>query len=862
MTARIKIPLALAVLLAAGAALLVLSSRPGDARPATSGPLSPLEEPLDAMLTRQLSGNPNVDLTSAYRRAIAQRSALARDTRSAAPGVAAAKWELMGPHSIGGRILDIAIDPERADTAYTAAASGGVWRTTNGGKTFESIWPDDLTQAIGSIAITPDGTLYVGTGETGPGGGSITYGGDGVFMSRDRGKTWENIGLRGSSRISEVLVDPADPKKIWVAASGPLFKPGGERGLFRSEDGGKSWKLVHKGDNETTGAVDLAINPKDPKVMYVAMWDHLRTPDVRQYNGLGSGLYKSVDGGDTWARIGAGTPFVAPNPQIGRLGVALAPTEPDTLYVQSSGPSGAFTGFYKSTNGGTTFTPAADTDQALGGPFVYGWWFGRVWVDPKDAQHVFVAGVNLLESSDGGTTFGVGGAGVHADQHAMAWDPKVADRVYLGNDGGFYRSDDNGGEWVKSEYEPYSQLYSIDVGEQDPSRLVAGLQDNGVNRSYPEEWNSYVGGDGERALINPSDQEIVYGCYQYGECAKSTSGGDSPEFFTERVVGTRKNWFTPIEFDPSDPSILYTGSEILSRSEDNADTWIPISPDLTNGSGKETNPLFRNYGTITTIAPATRETGKIYVGTDDGNLWYTDDGGTVWTKAADPDLPKAWVTRVEVDKRDKNIAYVTYSGFRQGEDAAYLLRTSDGGASWENITGDLPKAPLNDVNIVGDDIVVAGDLGVFVTRDLGRTWLKIGSNLPLAPVHEMRYHAGTNTLTVATFGRSIFRVDYSAIDKAPTPAPVAKPGSRVRLLPAACVRGGKLRLKIRTPATERLTKVTLTVGKKRFVVKGKKIRRTITLKVGKSAKVKLAARAKSGKKFSDSRSYRACKTRR
>jgi photosystem II stability/assembly factor-like uncharacterized protein len=858
MTARLKFPLLLAVLAAAGALLLPALRSDGATTAAPLPKASPLEEPFDAVLGRQLSGDPDVDLGAAFQRASREARAIASQTADKAPGVAAAKWELIGPHNIGGRLLDIALDPDKPDTAYVASAGGGVWKTENAGRTMQPAWPDDLPQAIGAIAMTRDGVLYAGTGETGPGGGSMTYGGNGVYRSADRGRTWQNIGLRESSRIAEIVVDPADPKKIWVAASGPLYKPGGERGLYLSTDGGDTWTLKLAGDNDTTGATDIAINPQDPKVMYVAMWDHQRTPDQRLYNGVGSGLYKSTDGGESFSRIGAGTVFLLPNPQIGRLGIALAPSEPDTLYVQSSGPAGAFTGFYKSTDAGATFTPAADTDQALGGPFVYGWWFGRVWVDPKDPDHVFVAGVNLLESDDGGTSFRVGGAGVHADQHAMAWDPRVGGRVYLGNDGGFYRSDDNAGEWVKSEYEPYSQFYSIDVSEQDASRIVGGLQDNGVNRSYPDEWNSYVGGDGLAARIAPDNQDVVFGCYQYGECSKSTDGGDSARSFTNEVVGTRKNWFTPLEFDPCDPQVMYTGSEILSRSTDQGETWVPASPDLTNGPGKETNPLFRNYGTITTVSSPCAETGKIYVGTDDGNLWYTDDGGTIWTKAADPDLPDAWVTRVEADTRDKNIAYVTYSGFRSGDEKTYVFRTGDGGASWDNISGNLPSAPVNDINIVGDDLVVATDVGVFVTRDLGRTWLKIGSGLPVTTIYELRFNKATNHLYAATFGRSLYKVDYASLDRAPAAPPKTARPRKVRLLGAGCVRAGKLRVKVKAPKGARLKTVTLTAGKRKVVLKGRRIKRPVTIRTRGAVKVRLRATARSGKRFSDSRTYRRC----
>nr|MDQ4125659.1 glycosyl hydrolase [Actinomycetota bacterium] len=387
--------------------------------------------------------------------------------------------------------------------------------------------------------------------------------------------------------------------------------------------------------------------------------------------------------------------------------------------------------------------------------------------------------MTLLESTDGAETFSAQPIGSlsdevpHADQHAMAWDPKVPNRVYLGNDGGVYRSDENGAAetWRFGDYQPFSQLYTLDVSAQDPARKVAGLQDNGSIRSWGDggQWNEYLTGDGQRTLIKPTDQNVVYACYQYGECAVSTDGGENMEYFTEKVVSARKNWTTPIEFDPEDPETIYTGGEIMNTSEDQGQTFVPISPDLSNGPGKETNPLFRNYGTLTTIAPAGKSTGTIYAGTDDGNLWYTHDQSnpSAWTKADDVDPPKAWITRVEVDRRDPQVAYVSYSGFRSGDDAAYVLRTTDGGASWDDITGDLPHAPVNDINVIGDSVFVASDFGVFATRDAGATWLKVGRNLPLAPIFELRHHAATNRLYAGTFGRSIWSIDLAELDKAP-----------------------------------------------------------------------------------------------
>src|SRR3954453_17417491 len=719
-----------------------------------------LQEPSDVLLSRELFGSDTSDPAEVSRRAQAQARELGARTRAVDPSLAAAQWQLVGPTNVGGRVLDIAVDPAAADTIFIASAGGGVWKSTDAGSTFSSVWPVDAAQAIGALSMTPSGVLYAGTGEAGPGGGSLTYGGTGVYRSDDRGATWRRIGLEGTSRISRIVIDPTNERRIFVAATGNLYKPGGERGLYRSDDGGDSWKLVLAGENATTGATDLAIDPKNPKVMYAAVWDALREPDRSTYNGMGSGVFKSTDGGDTWTRIDQ--PFLGPSPEMGRIGVTVASA--NTLYAGAAGPSGGQNGFFRSTDGGATFTPSSSADL-VNADYVYGWWFGRVWTDPKDPNAVWVAGVNMAKSTDGGQTWDSPG-GFHADQHAMAWDPKKPGRVYLGNDGGLYRSDDNGSNWKFARYMPLSIPYSVDVGEQDPSRVTTGLQDNGSNRSWggknPDDWNEFYGGDGQRTLINPRDQKIVYGCLQYGDCAVSTDEGKNMSSFGDSVVSSRKNWFTPIEFDPEDPHTIYTGGEIMSRSSDDAGSFTPISGDLSTGRGRETNPLFKNYGTITTIAPAGLSTKTIYAGTDDGNLWYTHDLGSTWTKATDPDLPKAWITRVEVEKGRPNTAYVTYSGFRQDDDAAYVFMTNDGGKSWRSITFNLPKAPVNDINHVGRRLVVATDVGVFYLRN--ERWLKYGSGLPLAPGFELRYPARSHSLFAGTFGRGIYRIPTGPLE--------------------------------------------------------------------------------------------------
>jgi photosystem II stability/assembly factor-like uncharacterized protein len=743
----------------------------------TLGELGVQPVPGDAALLRTAGKTATVP-TGAFARA--RRQALATTTT---PGT----WRLQGPTNVGGRILDVVVDPLANDSVYVATATGGVWHSNNAGRTFTSVWPDDLVQTIGALAIASDGTLYAGTGEAGPGGGSLTYGGTGLYRSRDGGTTWQPIGLDKSERIGRIVVDPADPDRVWVAANGPLFSAGGERGLFRSDDGGDTWELVLEGATATAGAVDIALDPEDSATVYAAFWDRLRKPDSRDYTGGGSALYRSTDGGATWNAIG--TPLFGPDaPHVGRLGVAVAPG--GIVYVVTSTVDGATQGFYTSTDGGDTFVLKLDV-EIVQGAYVYGWWFGRVYVDPKDPKHVFTTGVNLSESTDGGDSFSAPN-GIHSDQHGMAWDPKVEDRVYLGNDGGFYRSDDNGDTWEHGEYMPWNQLFSIDVSQQRPDRIVGGLQDNGGNRSWdpdgetaPSNWNDVTGGDGTEMRINPENDEMVYGCSQYGACMVSTDGGNNRTSWGDSVVGERKNWLTPIEFDRGDPSTVYTASYAVHRSTDNGQSWEVISPDLTDGEqgSTETNPLFRNYDTVSTIATTTADVGFLLVGTDDGHLWYTHDNAanpiTSWTEVDDADLPKAYVTSVAVDQTDPDVAYAAYSGFRGGEGGAHVFRSADRGVTWDDVSGDLPDAPVGKVLPIGNDLFAGTDVGVFVSHDLGAHWLRVGSGMPMAPIWDLAYQAKTHTLYAANFGRGAFTIPLASITQPPVcSCPVPKGGPK------------------------------------------------------------------------------------
>lgn len=677
----------------------------------------------------------------------------AADQARGTPG-AGGSWRTEGPTNVGGRVTGVAVDPRQADTVYIGAASGGVWKSTDKATTLTSVWPERNPQAIGAVAAGSDGAVYVGTGEANPGGGSITYEGDGVYKSTNRGRTWQRLGLRASATISLIAVDPANPRRIFVAATGSLFRPGGERGVYRSLDGGRTWQRVLAGANDTTGANSVVIDPKNPRRVWATLWDRRRQPDLRRYGGVGSGLFRSGDGGTTWQRL---ENVVVPTPdddiglrsdaRLGRIGIGVAPSNPDRVYVLTSTYSqfGDVRGFYVSDNGGDSFTTATKPPSNV--PF---WWTGHLWVDPANPDRLFMPSASLRESADAGKTWTTN-QGTHVDHHTMAWDPKVPGRVYEGNDGGIYHSDTAGasGSWVKATNEPFTQFYSVAVSAQDAGRISGGTQDNGSLRTWNGvRWNAYNGGDGEANLIHPVNQNIVYSCSQFGSCSRSTDAGDT---LTDLLgaEGERFNWFSPLEFHPADPSVVYFGSNRLNRSTDGLN-FTPISPDLTGGPGRdEVYP----FGTLTTVAASKAAPDTVLVGSDDGRVSLTRDQGGSWSPVL-KDQP--WVTRVKFDERDPRRAFATLSGYRAEGRGGHVLYSRDGGEAWRDVSGNLPEVPVNDL-VIGPFglLLIATDVGVFVGTPVGRAWLRLGE-LPLASVTDIEFHAGSGRLFAATFGRGIY----------------------------------------------------------------------------------------------------------
>lgn len=671
------------------------------------------------------------------------------------------RWQFVGPRNIGGRVNDLVLDVD-GRRLLAATSGGGVWASTDGGRRWQTAWGDRMPAAVGALAVAKSGAIYAGTGEAFPGNGFPTHGGNGVYRSDDRGRTWRHLGLAGSERVGRIAVDPRDSKRVFVAATGPGFRAGGERGLYRSTDGGRRWTLVLPGANATTGAVDVVIDPTDSRRVFATMWDRVRQPDQRAYFGVGSGLFRSLDGGSTWSRIGL--PYFAPNPGLGRMAVEIAPSDPQRVYVVASSVNGANGGFYVSRNGGDTFSPEPGAVLADSTLFT-GAHFGRISVDPRDPDHVLVGLVALIESRSAGASWVVHPYDkIHVDHQAFVWDPRRPDRWWVGGDAGVFRTDDDGDTFEAGVDQPWTQLYSVDVAETDPRRVVGGAQDTGELRSWGEDddgrpiWDDISGGtDGMAMRIDPDDQDVVYACAQYGWCQVSYDGGDTSRDYRDDIVGVMKNWVVPLELDPVDNDVVYTASDIVHRSTDQARTWEPISPRLTGAPGRETNGFFYHYGTVTTVAPAGGESATIYAGTDDGRVWVTRDDGGSWTRLSG--LPSLWVNRIKVDPRDPTgrTAYVALSGLRVGDATPYLYLTRDAGSTWTKVSAGLPPGQVNDVDFALGKVVVATDTGVLATRDL-RRWTAAAPGLPLAVATEVRWLPRARLLYVSTFGRGVWRV--------------------------------------------------------------------------------------------------------
>ena len=662
-------------------------------------------------------------------------------------------WEFAGPINIGGRVTDIEMFPDDLNTIFVGAASGGIFKSTNQGEDWQPIFEAAASLSIGDMAIATDRTIYVGTGEANAGGGSLAYDGVGVYKSTDEGNNWEWKGLADVGSIGKVVVNPENENEVFVAAMGHLFENNAERGVYRSKDGGDNWEQVLFA-TDSTGAIDLVIDPVNPAILYAAMWERTRRPNKRQYGGETSGIYKSIDGGDTWRELENGLPSLPADK--GRIGLAIAPSESTILMAIYADQFGDLEGIYKSTNAGTNWNQVGNVGSV---PFM--WWFGKIFIDPLDETKVFAPVLELYRSSNGGNSFTNVSDNMHVDQHALFIHPLNTNFVVAGNDGGVYISQNGGSQWTKKNTLPITQFYTCEIDFSQPNRLYGGTQDNNTIRTTTgdlDDWRSLFGGDGFRVLVDPQDNRFIYGEWQRGNLLRSTDGGLSFQNALNGIPNAdRNNWNTPVAMDFNAPNTLYYGTQRVYKSTNRAISWQPISPDLTNGN--QSNNI--TFGTLTTIDVSTVDGQIIYAGTDDGNVWNTLDGGMTWNNLS-ADLPNRWVTDVAADPIDIATAYAIFSGYRFGENIGHVYKTIDNGTRWTDITNNLPDVPLNAIIINPantDHLFVASDIGVFETLDAGSNWQLFNENFPNVPVTDLDFHAPTNTLVAATYGRGLYQYE-------------------------------------------------------------------------------------------------------
>ncbi len=670
----------------------------------------------------------------------------------------AGEWQFAGPLNIGGRVSAVAMLADEIQSFYIGAASGGVFKTNDGGGSWIAVFDDQPSLSIGDIALAPSNPeiVYVGTGEANAGGGSVSYEGLGIFKSANGGESWEALGLEETGSIGRLAIHPQNPDICYVAAMGRMFSENMQRGVFRTVNGGQSWEQVLY-LNDSTGAIDITINPDNPDIVYAAMWERVRRPDRRNYGGPSCGIYRSVNGGDSWEELVDGLPSGS---NVGRIGITLSPSNPEILYAIYADRTGYFDGVYKTINGGNTWQQT--NDGVLSGIFIsYGWWFGRIRVDAVDPDIVYGVGFDLYKTSDGGNSWAnISGWDVHVDQHGINSHPTNNNFVVLGNDGGVYISQNGGSTFTHLENLPITQFYTCEIDFSNSERIYGGTQDNGTNRTLTgnlDDWDMIYGGDGFYVLVNPNNNQYVYAESQYGGLGRSTNGGYGFSSATNGISSSdRFNWMSPLVFDPNDPSILYFAGNRIYKSINHAASWLPISDDLSNGSGQYN----QTFGTVTTIAVSPLNDQVIYAGTDDGNVWVTQSGGGSWAKISDV-LPERWVTRVATDPYHEPTAYVTFSGYRNDEYLPHVFKTTDFGESWQSISGDLPEVPINDIIVdplLEGVLYIATDVGVFVSWNFGENWGMLGAELPIVPVCDLAFHSESRILVAATYGRSMYKL--------------------------------------------------------------------------------------------------------
>ncbi len=723
-------------------------------------------------------------------RADARKGQPAKAEAMSADTLSGLEFRAIGPATTSGRISDFAVDPANPSDYFVAVASGGVWKTVNAGTTFIPVFDKERSYSIGCVTLDPSNpnTVWVGTGENNS-QRSVSWG-DGVYRSDDGGQNWTNVGLKRSEHIGKILVDPRDSRVVYVAAQGPLWGPGGDRGLYKTNDGGKTWTAVLT-ISENTGVTDVAFDPRNPDLLYAAAYQRRRHVWTLIDGGPESAIYKSTDTGKTWRKLERGLPK---DTDLGRIGLAVSPVKPDVVYaiVEASGDKG---GVFRSTDRGETWEKRSDYMSTSGQ------YYNELFCDPKNVDRVYSMDTWLHVSEDGGKTFTkVGEKTKHVDNHAMWIDPANTDHLLLGCDGGIYETFDRGATWSFKEDLPVAQFYRVAVDGALPFyNVYGGTQDNfslgGPSRTLSvsgitnADWFVTTGGDGFVSRIDPQDPNIVYAESQYGGLVRfDRKSGEEVDIRPQEGKGEapyRWNWDSPLIISPHSHTRLYFGANKLFRSDDRGDSWRAISGDLSRGLDRNKLPVMGRvwpvdavaknastsfYGNATTISESPLVEGLLYVGTDDGLIHVSEDGGTTWRKVESfPGVPPAtYVSRVEASRHDANLVYAAFDNHKNADFKPYLLASRDRGRTWRSTAGDLPDGEV--VYAVAEDakdpaLVFAGcELGVYFSSDAGAHWLRLKGNLPTIAVRDIAIQRRESDLVLATFGRGFYILDdYSPL---------------------------------------------------------------------------------------------------
>jgi photosystem II stability/assembly factor-like uncharacterized protein len=689
----------------------------------------------------------------------------------------------LGPAVAGGRVTSVIGVPGHPEIYYVGTAAGGVFKSEDGGTTWKYISGQIPVPSVGAMALAPTNPnlIWVGTGEANLRNDIST--GHGVFFSPDAGASWRPMGLEDVGQITNVIVSPSNPETVFVAAFGHAWGPNAERGVFRTTDGGRTWKKVLYVD-EKTGASDLVMDPSNPMILYAGMWQAQRYPWMMASGGSNSGIYRSTDGGETWQKLNAGLP----KPPVGRVGLAIAASNPKHVYALVESKDGVL---WDSSDYGDHWTKVSDNYLINARPF----YFGHLFVAPNDEHKVYFLSFDVVLSTDGGKTAHIISRGVHPDHHTLWIDPTDPDRLIEGNDGGAYTSWNAGQTWQYRDALPIEQFYSIALDDRSPYNICGGLQDNnawcGPSQTLSRgpipnnEWWTTVGGDGQYAVPALNGSNLIYSDSQYGEIdALDRETGQRhhvrPYMLSQGDLALsdlkyRFNWTSPIAVSPTNGKEVYLGGNVLFRSTDAGEHWSVISPDLTRDdkskqvltggdilkdlSGAE------NYDTILSLSVSPVDPKVIWVGTDDGNVQVTQDGGQHWTNAASkiPQLPE-WgrIAQIEASPFEAGAAYVAVDFHETDDNRPYVFRTHDFGKSWTAINRGLPTQPAH---VIREDpnhrglLVLGTDNGLFYSPDDGANWTPLKSGFPPTPVYDLKFEKRSHDLVVATHGRGLFILD-------------------------------------------------------------------------------------------------------